>query len=170
MITIRKSIYPYLIFLITLASCSTAPRLPIEISSVSASQPPVVGKLVDLNIEVRSIGDEPDVIVTLSFPPAIHSMENKIKWDLTLSDNDPQILSTEICVLEEGSWAIDVGIAAYFGDGEFKYGDQGAIGLISTEDTAELLLEKDISFSQAEQTQNAPVAPMRVNPSECVKP
>ncbi len=170
MITIRKSVYYYPFFLIFLASCSSAPRLPIEISDVSASRPPVVGRLVDLNIEVRSIGDEPDAIVTLSLPPAIHSTEGIKQWELALADNDPQILSTEICVLEEGSWLIDVGIAAYFDNGEFKYGDQGAIGLISSEDTAELLLEKDISFNQASQTETSSGTPMRVDPSECIKP
>ncbi len=158
-----------LIAVIALASCS-APRLPIEITGVTSSQPPVVGKLVDLFIEVRSIGDEPNVRVTLSLPPTIYSPREEMKWQLDLSDDDPITLSTEICVLEEGTWLVDVGIASYFADGEFKYGDLRAIGVISSVNSAQLLLEKDITFSQAEQTQNAPRVPARVNPSDCVKP
>ncbi len=158
-----------LVGVLFISSCS-APLLPIQISAVSASQPPTVGKLVDLFVEVRSIGDEPDVLLTLSFPPVIYSTDEKPQWHLNLKDNAPQTISTEVCVLEEGSWLIDVGIAAYFGDGDFKYGDLRVIQIVSAENSAEVLLEKDITFSQAEQTQNAQVEPVRVSPSECLKP
>lgn len=169
MISPKRALPLGLITVFALASCN-APRLPIEITGVTSSQPPVVGKLVNLFIEVRSIGDEPNVRVTLSLPPTIYSPEEEMDWQLDLSDDDPITLSTEICVLEEGKWFVDVGIASYFDDGEFKYGDLSAIGVVSSENSAQLLLEKDITFNQAEQTQNAPKVPARVNPSDCVKP
>jgi len=155
-------------FLVT-SSCS-APQLPIEISDASASRPPTVGKLVDLLLEVRSIGAEPDVLLTLSFPQMIYSPIEKPQWHLDLQDNKPQTISTEICVLEEGSWLVDVSVASYFDDGEFKYGDRRVLQIISTEDSAKVLLEKDITYSQAEETQKAQITPVKVAPSDCVMP
>ena len=154
---------------LVVSSCS-APQLPIEISAASASSPPAVGKLVELLLEVRSIGDEPNVLLTLSFPPMIYSPLEKPQWNLNLQDNNPQKISTKICVLEKGSWLIDVSIASYFDDGEFKYGDRRVLQIISAEDSAKVLLEKDITYSQVEETQKAQITPMKVSPSECVMP
>ena len=155
--------------ILVLSSCS-APQLPIEISAASASKPPTVGKMVDLLVEVRSIGEEPDVLLTLSFPPMIYSPVEKPQWHLNLQDNKPQTISTEICVLEEGSWLIDVSIASYFDDGELKYGDLRVLQIISAEDSAKVLLEKDITYSQVEETQKAQITPIIVSPSDCVMP
>ena len=114
-----------------LVSCS-APRLPIFIQDVWISEPPIVGKIVRLGIRVKSIGVEEKIRVTVNFPETIAVIESPMRWEFGLNDKEEKELFSDICVLESGTWLIDVGISSLYEDGEMKYGDLRAICVISS--------------------------------------
>jgi len=155
MIKIRSRLPLGLILFLALSSC-TPPRVPIELTDVSSTHQPIVGKFVDMQVEVRSIGDEPNVVLALSLHPANYSTDDEHRWELNLKEKDPITVLTEICILEAGTWAIDMSTVALWDDGEYKYGELATIIVISTADTREVLLEREFTFSHQQQTQDAP--------------
>ena len=158
-------ILPILFSSILLVSC--APRLPIFIQDVWVSEPPTVGKIVRLGIRVKSISDEENIIVTMNFPDTVAVIESPLRWEFGLKDKEEKAVFSDICVLESGSWLIDVGIASLYENGEMKYGDLRAIGVISYPSEARVLLEKDITYSQGAETQRSNYELVKVSVDEC---
>jgi hypothetical protein len=158
-------IFSILFSFILLVSC--APRLPIFIQDVWVSEPPTVGKIVRLGIRVKSIGDEDKILVTVNFPETIAVIESPLRWEFGLGDQEEKDIFSDICVLETGAWAIRVGITSFFAGGEVKYGDREIIGVISYPSGARVLLEKDITYSQAAETQRSNYEGVKVSIDEC---
>ena len=158
-------ILPILCSSILLVSC--APRLPIFIQDVWVSESPTVGKIVRLGIRVKSIGDEENIVLTLNYPDTMAVFDNPLRWEFGLKDKEEKEIFSDICVLESGAWAIDVGIASLYENGEMKYGDLTAIGVISYPSEARVLLEKDITYSQAAETQRSNYELVKVSVDEC---
>lgn len=150
---------------ILLVSC--APRMPIYIQDVWVSEPPTVGKIVRLGMKVTTIGDEENIVLTINYPETIAVIESPSYWDFGLKDKEEKEVFSDICVLESGSWLIEVGIASFFENGEMKYGDLRAIGVISYSSQATVLLEKDITYSQAAETQRSNYEVVKVSVDEC---
>lgn len=165
-----RSIYISFLLFGLLVSCTSASRLPIEITEARSSHEPIVGRLVDLQLKIRSIKDEPKVLVTLNLPSTIYTPNVQNQWEINLQENQPVTVSTSICVLETGSWAIRVGISSLYEDGELKYGDREVIGIISSEDSGRILLEEEITFSPEQETREAAASTLRIDPSDCSKP
>jgi hypothetical protein len=151
---------------ILLVSCS-APRLPIFIQNVWVSEPPTVGKIVRLGIRVKSIGDQDKILVTVKFPETIAVIESPLRWEFGLGDQEEKDIFSDICVLETGAWAIKVGITSFFANGEVMYGDREVIGVISYPSESRVLLEKDITYSQAAETQRSNYEGVKVSIDEC---
>ncbi|MBE9569361.1 MAG: hypothetical protein IMF11_01930 [Proteobacteria bacterium] len=84
-----------------------------------------------------------------------------------MKDKEEKEIFTDICVLESGAWVIDVGIASLYENGEMKYGDLRAIGVISYPSEARVLLEKDITYSQADETLRSNYEMIKVSIDEC---
>jgi hypothetical protein len=159
-----------LIVLFALASC-TPPSIPIRITQVTASYPPLVGKTVDLLIELTSKSDESNVVVFIHIPDSIHSKDQEYRWDLSFAEDESLVITTEVCVLEAGAWAIGVSIASYFDNGEIDFGDAEVVGVVSKADSGEVLLEKDIELSHQDQfTQEPNEFYKKVEPSDCRRP
>jgi len=150
---------------ILLVSCAL--RMPIYIQDVWVSEPPTVGKIVRLGIRVTSIGDEENIVLTLNYPDTMAVFDNPSRWEFGLKDKEEKEIFTDICVLESGTWVIDVGIASLYENGEMKYGDLRAIGVISYPSEARVLLEKDITYSQADETQRSNYEMIKVSIDEC---
>jgi len=158
-------IFSILFSSILLVSC--AQRLPIFIQDVWVSEPPTVGKIVRLGIRVKSIGVEEKIRVAVDFPDTIAVIESPLRWEFVLKDNEEKEFFSDICVLESGTWLINVGIASLYENGEMKYGDLRAIGVISYPAEARVLLEKDITYSQAAETQRSNYEGVKVSIDEC---
>ena len=159
-------VFSILSSLIFLVSCS-APRLPIFIQDVWVSEPPTVGKIVRLGIRVKSIGDEEKILVTLNFPDTVAVIESSLRWEFGLKDQEEKDIFSDICVLESGTWLIDIGISSFFEDGEMKYGDLRAIGVISSTTHGKVMLEKDITYSQYSETQASNSEVVKISVDEC---
>ena len=141
--------------------------MPIYIQDVWVSEPPTVGKIVRLGMKVTTIGDEENIVLTINYPETIAVIESPSYWDFGLKDKEEKEVFSDICVLESGSWLIEVGIASFFENGEMKYGDLRAIGVISYSSQATVLLEKDITYSQAAETQRSNYEVVKVSVDEC---
>jgi hypothetical protein len=164
-INIKRVLFFSLIASIALTSCP--PQVTIKLIDVSSSSPPIVGKYVEMQLEVESIGDEQNAIVALSLPPMIYSPDQEHRWKLSLKEGAPVTLSTEICVLEEGAWAVDVSLVTLWDDGVYKFGGRKTIGVISTASYGEVLLEREIDYQEFQQIQDSPGPRLSVDPSDC---
>ena len=151
---------------IVLVSCS-APSLPIFIQNVWVSEPPVVGKIVRLGIRLESIGDEGNIIVTMSFPNTVAVIDSPMRWEFGLKDQEEKEIFSDICVLESGAWLIDIGISSFYDNGEMKYGAPGVIGVISSPSQGKVLLEEDITYNQASDTQTSNSEVRKTSVEEC---
>ncbi len=118
-------------------------------------------------MKVTTIGDEENIVLTINYPETIAVIESPSYWDFGLKDKEEKEVFSDICVLESGSWLIEVGIASFFENGEMKYGDLRAIGVISYSSQATVLLEKDITYSQAAETQRSNYEVVKVSVDEC---
>ncbi len=89
------------------ASC-TPPRSPLEISRISVSPDPILGRIVTLSVEVESSKDEPDTQLVIYLPDGIKSIEGALTWRGSLQAETPSVHQTSICVQYEGDWKIIV--------------------------------------------------------------
>jgi hypothetical protein len=156
-----------LLFALSFLMASCAPRMPVYIDDVWTTDPPVVGKIVTMGVRIKSVSDEDNLIFVLRFPDKFLVNENPLRWEFGLNANQEKVVYADICVLETGSWLIDVGIASYFDDGEFKYGDRRVIGILSYPSEEKVILEKDIVYSQAVETEKATISIETISPEEC---
>ena len=157
----------FIVLSFLMASC--APRMPVYIDDVWTNDPPMVGKIVTMGVRIKSVSDEDNIIFDLTFPNKFFVNESPLRWEFGLKANQEKVVYADICVLATGYWLIDVGIASYFDDGEFKYGDRTVIGVISYPSQSNVILEKDITNSQAEETQRASIPAMIITYDQCTR-
>ena len=158
-----------LLFFTSIFMVSCAPRMPVFIEDVWSSESPEVGKIVTMGIRIKSISDEENIVFVLDFPDTIATFNSPSRWKFGLKAKQEIEINTDICVLETGAWVIQVGISSLFENGEFKYGDQRAIGIISYPSQENVLLEKDITYSQAEETQRANIPAKKITYDQCTR-
>ncbi|MGI0014053.1 MAG: hypothetical protein ACREBU_11510 [Nitrososphaera sp.] len=152
---------------VLLSACSPA-QAPLRISNVSISPEPIVGRIVDLQIEIMSTQDEPDVVFAVDSLEnqgnKIHIVSGDTSWQGSLVANRPQSFQLSVCVVEEGIWPIEIN-ARRVAEGD-KYFDFEIIHLKSSLASGELIREKDYTFSQDEYA-NRPTAQPATVSSEC---
>jgi hypothetical protein len=152
--------------LLALSACTSAPRFPVLVDSVSASQPPVVGRIIEFSFELHAIKDEPELVVSLIVPDQIHVFGDEPVWSISLSKGESASFSTHLCVLQEGQWRMDIGMTSRR-QGEFQYSGVEVIGIISGKNDAEILREQEITYSQREQEPMPTPDPTRLDPDDC---
>lgn len=160
----------YLLFFIGLALGACHPSgQPLQFKSVKVFPSPVVGRIVTLKIVVISTHDEADVKFTLNTLEdegnKIHLVGGDANWQGTLDANQPKTLQIAVCVLEEGSWPIEILVTSYLPD-DNRWSDFNIIHLESSQETGRLILGKDYTFSQEEYAKRPTPRPIAVS-SEC---
>ena len=125
----RKPLQVAAILLLT--ACSIPPSFPLKITDLSAAPDPIVGKVVQLSVEVESSRDEEDVTILIQLPEAIELTSGDLTWNGSLRAGEPFTHEVSLCVLYEGDWRIDVTAFSRFGPGDTE-GDYDTIHFIST--------------------------------------
>jgi hypothetical protein len=141
--------------------------MPVFVEDVWSSEPPQVGKIVTIGMRIKSITDEENIVFILSFPETVATFNSPLRWEFGLKAGQEKEIYTDLCVLETGAWAIEISTASLYAEGELKYGDLRAIGLISYPSEAKVLLEKDITFSQAVETERAKLPIETLTTDQC---
>lgn len=143
--------------------------MPIYIEDVWTSESPQVGQIVTMGVRIKSVSDEDNIVLALSFPEMVAVFDSQLIWEFRLKARQEKEIYTDICVLETGSWLVDVGISSIYDDGEMKYGDRRVIGIISYPSEAKVILERDITYSQAVETERAKIPREKITAGECTR-
>jgi len=164
-----KSVIFLLLFVgLVLGACNPSDQ-PLQIRSVKVFPSPIVGRIVTIKIVVISTDDEADVKFTLdTFEDEgnkIHLVGGDANWQGSLDANRPKTLQIAVCVLEEGSWPIEILVISFLPDGN-GWSDIDTLHLESSQETGRLILGKDFTFSQEEFAKRPTPRPIEVS-SEC---
>lgn len=116
--------------LLALSACTPA-RFPLQISDLSVSPDPVVGKVVALDVQIRSSDDEENVLLQIRLPDGVRLIEGDLEWHGSLAADEPVKQSVFLCVVYPGDWRIYIGAYSLV-DGNTKYADSDTIHFIST--------------------------------------
>jgi hypothetical protein len=96
---------------LVLNACGQA-GVPLQITDVSVSPEPIVGRTVTLTVEIMSTHDEPDVTFTIDtleeWGTKLHLVSGEPEWAGSLTANQPQSFQFSVCVWEEGTWPIEL--------------------------------------------------------------
>jgi len=151
-----------------LGACNPADQ-PLRITGVTVTPDPVVGQIVTLEVEVMSTEDETDVVFTVdtleSAGNKIHLVSGEPRWQGSLTANQPEVFQFSVCVVEEGSWPIDITVVSYFPNNN-GWADFEIIHLESSVTSGRLIRGQDYTYSQEEATQRLTPRPITVSP-EC---
>jgi hypothetical protein len=121
---------------IVLTACPAT--FPLSITRVSASGDPIVGKVVDLEVDIRSTSDEADVAILIQLPESVRLVDGDLSWHGLLLAGETYRHEVSLCVLYEGDWRIDVNAVSRFPEGD-SYGDYQTMHFISSSDTGEAI-------------------------------
>jgi len=137
---------------VVLSACTSVDQ-PLHITNVSVSPNPIVGQVVTLEVEVTADNDEPNVTFTVdtleSAGNKIHLVSGNSQQQVSLVAHQPQTFQLEVCVIQEGSWPIEIRAVARHPDGS-GWDAFEKIQLESTLDSGKLIRSKDYTFSQQE--------------------
>jgi len=76
----------------------------------SVTQPPIVGRVVDLVFTVHPIIDAPNITVKLILPHGIEALNGNLTWNVDLKKNEKMQFKVPIKVIEEGEWRIQASV------------------------------------------------------------
>jgi hypothetical protein len=140
------------LILSVLSACTSASQ-PLRITSVSVTPEPRVGEIVTLEVEVTANNDESDVIFTVD---ALESAGNKIHFvsgdsqqQVSLIAHQPQTFQVEVCVVQEGSWPIEIRAVAHHPDSSLWDAFE-IIHLESTLESGKLIRSRDYTYNVGE--------------------
>jgi hypothetical protein len=86
----------------------TSPHLPLKITAISVSPEPVVGRIVNLQVEVVSSEDAPDTTIFIDLPDEVKVIGGGVTKQIALQASQSQTHAISICVVAEGEWRIAV--------------------------------------------------------------
>ena len=120
-------------FFATFAGLLTAcpPKFPLAITGISATPDPIVGRIVTLEVEIRSTRDEADVTILVQPPEGVRLVDGDLEWHGSLPAGETHSHKMSLCVLYEGDWRIYATTYSRFGPDD-TYGDSETIHFIST--------------------------------------
>jgi len=151
-----------------LSACSPSSK-PLEITSVKVSPEPVVGQIVTLEVKIQSSFDQSGVIFTTDtyeeHGNKVHLISGDSSWEGSLTANQPQTFTVTVCVLEEGSWAVEF-LVYSFPPGYDGLVDTETIHLESTLESGKLIPARDFRISQQDLANRPTPRPFDV-PIEC---
>jgi len=145
---------------------------PLQITNVTVSPEPKVGQIVTLTIEVSASekeGDHPDVRVTVdtleAYGNKVHLVGGQANWQGALAAGESQTFQVSVCVLEEGSWPVEIDAISYL-PGDQGWADLEIVQLESTLESGRLVRGHEYTFSQEEYARRPTPRPFTVSP-EC---
>jgi len=127
-----------LCLVLLLLSACTPPRFPIEITALSISPEPIVGRVVTLHVEAKSDRNEPDARIEITLPAEVSLVKGSLTWKGALIANRPQAYELSICVLREGEWKIFIGAISQLSSSS-SYSDLEILNIRSTVRSAEVI-------------------------------
>jgi len=156
---------------LVLSACSSpTSQIPLRIVNISITPQPIVGQIVTLEIQLMSTKDEQEVILlVMAYEKEIgkvHVASGETEWNGSLVANQPKTFQLEICVLQEGSWPIEIQAASRLSEDKYKYNAVETIHIESTVNSGRLIRSKDYTFSQEEATRRPTPLPVEVS-DEC---
>jgi len=167
---IKKMNYRLLMvgLVLLLGACNPADQ-PLHITDVTVTPDPVVGQIVTLEVEVMSTEDETDVVFTVDTLERagnkIHLVSGEPRWQGSLTANQPEVFQFSVCVVEEGSWPIEIRAVSYLPNNNVWDAFE-TITLESSITSGRLIRSWDYTYSQEEATQRPTPRPITVS-SEC---
>lgn len=72
----------------------------------SVSQPPIVGKVVDLVFSVSPIEDAPNTKIKLIFPYGVEALNENLTWHVNIKKDEKMQFKVPIRVIKGGEWRI----------------------------------------------------------------
>ena len=123
--------------LLWLSAC-TPPRFPIELTALSISPEPIVGRVATLHVEAKSDRNEPDARIEITLPAEINLVKGSLTWKGALIANRPQVHELSICVLREGDWKIFIVPISQLSPSS-SYGDMETLNIRSTVRSARVI-------------------------------
>lgn len=160
-------------------SACTSSGIPLNITSVKVYPEPIVGQIVTLEVKIKSTDDEPYVKFSVDTREEIggkvHLIGGDVNWEGSLVANQPQKLYVQVCVLEEGSWAVEFFVTAVSPESSmatlsaadgWSGSDLETIQLESTLESGSLIRGHEYTFSQEEHARRPTPRPFTVSP-EC---
>jgi len=121
-----------------LVGTCTPASFPLKITDLSASPDPVVGRIVNLEVETESSRDEADVTILIQLPEGVRLIDGELTWRGSLVAGEPYRHRASLCVLYEGDWRVDVTASSRLGPDDVE-GDYKTIHLISTSEKGEAI-------------------------------
>jgi hypothetical protein len=165
----KMTYYSLMVGLVLLLGACNPAGQPLHITNVSVTPEPVVGRIVTLEVEIMSTEDEADVIFTVdtleSAGNKIHLVSGEPRWQGSLTANQPQVFQFSVCVVEEGSWPIDITVVSYLPNNNV-WDDFEIIQIESSITSGRLIRGQDYTYSQEEAAQRPTPRPITVSP-EC---
>ena len=132
----RKKLAGLCLALLWLSACG--PQAPLQITDLSVDGEPLIGEVVTLHIEVKSMFDEPDAAIIVDLPPGVKLMDGELLWEGSLRANQPQTHELSLCVLYEGDWRLNIETYSILSENS-SYEDSETLHLITTGDTVRVV-------------------------------
>jgi hypothetical protein len=136
-----------------LLSACTSSGQPLHITNVSVFAEPSVGEIVTLQVEIMADNDEPDVTFTVdtleSAGNKVHLVSGDAQRKFSLAAKQPQTFQVEVCVVQEGSWSLQIAAVAHHPDGSLWDAFE-IIHLDSTLESGKLIRSRDYRYNVGE--------------------
>ncbi len=148
-----------------LSACNPADQ-PLQITSVKVFPRPIVGRIVTLEIEIMSADDEADVKFTMDTLEyagnKIHLVSGATSWQGSLVANQPQRFQVKVCVIEEGSWPVELYVVSYLPENNV-WSDAETIHLESSLYWGKVIPGSAYTFDQEEYATRSTPRPITVS-------
>ena len=153
-----------LFFLVSCRIGTIQRNKPLWIDKVSISPDPIVGKIVVLNVGIKTAEDVSDAQFMVDTQEEngnkVHVVDGVTSWQGSLAANESRSFQVSICVTGEGFWLIDLIVYS----SSLGYNDYESVNLESTLTSGKLIL--DSTYSQEETAKQPTPRPVTVSP-EC---
>jgi len=104
--SLNTSVILACLFFAFLNACSRGPSSPMGMT-MSIAPEPIVGRDVNLHIEISSVTSAPNTVLTVSLPTGVELVSGDLHWQGDLVADQPVSIDVLIRVVVEGEWPID---------------------------------------------------------------
>jgi hypothetical protein len=127
---------------------------------------PLVGRDVNLHIEISALHAEPNTVFTVTLPAEIALVEGDLTWQGELVADQPLSLDLTIRVTTEGEWPIDAYVFSSDTPGSrFGVGADKALYVRSSTTSAKVIEDTDRPQTSAPVIQYGPNTPRPPTPT-----
>lgn len=126
-----------------IAACAPSSPMKVEIDIL---QKPIVDKVVDLIIEIRSSSDAPNTWVEITIPEDINIIQGVTDFRVSIQENKKFVYTMKIQIKQEGEYLISAyAFNRYSTEADHGgFGDGQTIYIVSDQQTAEILSWEEV--------------------------